>query len=158
MRKSECLLNNFMIKLMISMFKIGIEHLKKPYNEILNALLNELLNYFGDKFISLVVYGSVARGEARKNSDIDILLVIKDLPSSRFARQELFMRIEERIKKVLNKYYKKNYFIDFSPILKTPEEAERITPLYLDMVEDAVIIFDRDFFCKSINQVKEKIG
>jgi predicted nucleotidyltransferase len=106
MRKLECLLNNFIIKL-ISMFKIGIEHLKKPYNEILSALLNELLNYFGDKFISLVVYGSVARGEARKNSDIDILLVIKDLPRYRFERQEIFMRIKERIEKVLNKYYKK---------------------------------------------------
>jgi predicted nucleotidyltransferase len=156
MRKLECLLNNFIIKL-ISMFKIGIEHLKKPYNEILNALLNELINYFGDKFISLVVYGSVARGKARKNSDIDILLVIKDLPRSRFERQELFMKIEERIEKVLNKYYKKNYFIDFSPIFKTPEEAEKITPLYLDMVEDAIIIFDRDFFVKVLTRLKKRL-
>ncbi|MGB9728555.1 MAG: nucleotidyltransferase domain-containing protein [Thermoprotei archaeon] len=139
------------------MFRIGIEHLKEPYNEILKALINELLNYFGDKFISLIVFGSVARGEADKNSDIDILLVIKDLPKTRFERQELFMKIEDKIENILNKLYEKNYLIDFSPILKTPEEASKITPLYLDMVEDAVIAFDRAFFVNILVSLKKKL-
>jgi predicted nucleotidyltransferase len=142
---------------MTNMFKIGIAYLKEPYNEILSALVNELLNYFGDRFISLVVFGSVARGEARKNSDIDVLLIIKDLPRSKFKRQELFMKIEEKIEGVLDKFYENNYLIDFSPILKTPEEAEKITPLYLDMVEDAIIIFDRDFFVKVLTRLRKKL-
>jgi len=127
------------------MFKIGIEHLKEPYNEVLNALVNELLKYFGDRLVSFVVFGSVARGEASKSSDIDALLIIKDLPRSKLERQELFMKIEDKIEDILNKLYEKSYLIDFSPIMKTPEEAAGITPLYLDMVEDAIIIFDRDF-------------
>lgn len=142
---------------MIVMFKIGIENLKEPYNEILSALLYELLNSLGDKLVSFVVFGSVARGEAGKNSDIDILLVVKDLPKSKFKRQELFMKIEERIEGILNKFYEKNYFIDFSPILKTPEEALKITPLYLDMVEDAIIIFDREFFINILTRLKKRL-
>lgn len=142
---------------MIVMFKIGIENLKEPYNEILSTLLYELLNSLGDRLVSFVVFGSVARGEAGKNSDIDILLVVKDLPKSKFKRQELFMKIEERIEGILNKFYEKNYFIDFSPILKTPEEALKITPLYLDMVEDAIIIFDREFFINILTRLKKRL-
>jgi len=33
-----------------------------------------------------------------------------------------------------------------SPIYKTPEEASRLVPLYLDMVEDARLLHDRDGF------------
>lgn len=143
--------------LMTVMFKIGIEHLKEPYNEVLNALVNELLKYFGDRLVSFVVFGSVARGEASKSSDIDVLLIIKDLPRSKLERQELFMKIEDKIEDILNKLYEKSYLIDFSPIMKTPEEAAEITPLYLDMVEDAIIIFDRDFFVKILSRLKKKL-
>ncbi|MEM4484005.1 MAG: nucleotidyltransferase domain-containing protein, partial [Candidatus Methanomethylicia archaeon] len=73
------------------MFKFGIEHLHSPYREVVDALFKELLEYFGDKLISIIVFGSVARGEARKDSDIDLFLVIKDLPKSRFERQDIFM-------------------------------------------------------------------
>ncbi|MEM2550445.1 MAG: nucleotidyltransferase domain-containing protein, partial [Nitrososphaerota archaeon] len=38
------------------------------------------------------------------------------------------------------------YHVEFSPVIKTPEEARVFSPLYLDMVEDAVILFDRDGF------------
>ena len=38
----------------------------------------ELLNTFGSRYSSLVLFGSFARGEARPDSDIDLLLVLKD--------------------------------------------------------------------------------
>ena len=37
-----------------------------------------------------------------------------------------------------------------SPLLKTPEEAERLRPLYLDMVEDAVMVYDQGDFLESV--------
>ena len=44
----------------------------------------------------------------------------------------------------------KGYHIYFSPIIKSVEEAKRISPLYLDMVEDAVILYDREGFFQNI--------
>ncbi|HDN73707.1 MAG TPA: nucleotidyltransferase domain-containing protein, partial [Archaeoglobus sp.] len=52
----------------------------EPYRSILKALLEALRKRFGDKLISLVVYGSVARGEFRRDSDLDILVIIEGLP------------------------------------------------------------------------------
>jgi len=44
------------------------------------------------------------------------------------------------------------YYISLSPVLKTPEEAEKFSPLYLDMVYDAVILYDRNYFFTGILQ------
>ena len=33
--------------------------------------------------------------------------------------------------------------VDLSLVIKTPEEAVKGSPLYLDMVEDAVVLYDR---------------
>lgn len=140
------------------MFKFGIEHLHSPYREVVDALFKKLLEYFGDKLISIIVFGSVARGEARKDSDIDLFLVIKDLPKSRFERQDIFMKIEDEITHILDDLRSKGYYIDFSPILKTPMEASKIIPIYLDMIEDAIIIYDKNFMVNILNRLRNKLN
>ncbi|MEM2137453.1 MAG: nucleotidyltransferase domain-containing protein [Candidatus Methanomethylicia archaeon] len=140
------------------MFKFGIEHLHSPYREVIDTLFKELLEYFGDKLISIIVFGSVARGEARKDSDVDLFLVIKDLPKSRFERQDIFMKIEDEITHILDDLRSKGYYIDFSPILKTPMEASKISPIYLDMVEDAIIVYDKNFMVNILNKLRNKLN
>lgn len=53
------------------MFRKGIEHLSNPYRTVIEALFKELLKIFNDKLVSLIVFGSIARGTARKDSDLD---------------------------------------------------------------------------------------
>jgi len=67
-----------------------------------------------------------------------LLLVIDSIPKRRFERQK--------------------DFIDFSPIIKTPEEVMRLSPPYLDMVEDAIIAYDKDdFFMKILERVRKRL-
>lgn len=136
----------------------GHVKLCEPYKTLLSKLLEETFKKFGDGLVSFVVYGSVARCESRKDSDIDILIVAKNLPRSRLKRQELFIEIEEEIQHEIDKLEAEGYNVDFSPIIKTPEEASKISPLYLDMVEDAVILFDRDhFFNKILENIRNRL-
>jgi hypothetical protein len=115
-------------------------------------MLKIMKEEFKDDLISVVVYGSVARGDNRNDSDVDLLIIMKNLPKdSMLKRIRLFeTKVEDKLN--LDEYWKMGYYISLSPVLKTPEEAEKFSPLYLDMVYDAVILYDRNYFFTRILQ------
>lgn len=122
----------------------------EPYNALLNRLLEALESRFGEKLVSVVVYGSLARGEMRRDSDIDLLILVDGLPRSRLRRQDLFEEAEALIEGDLEKLWAEGFYVTFSPVMKAVEEAGRLTPLYLDMVDDAIILFDRGGFFRGV--------
>ncbi|MEM1507562.1 MAG: nucleotidyltransferase domain-containing protein [Candidatus Bathyarchaeia archaeon] len=129
---------------------MSLEKIKEPYRSLIEKLLNSLFAKLGDKLVSVIVYGSVARGSTRKDSDIDILIVAETLPKSRMMRQKLFLLIEEPLEPLIDDLWDKGFHVDFSPIILSLEEASRIRPIYLDMVEDSIILYDRNGFFKNI--------
>jgi len=47
----------------------------RKYREAVNEFVRRVLERYKDKIDSIILFGSVARGEAREDSDIDILVV-----------------------------------------------------------------------------------
>ncbi|MEM2564604.1 MAG: nucleotidyltransferase domain-containing protein [Candidatus Bathyarchaeia archaeon] len=111
-----------------------------------------------DNLVSVVVYGSVARGSARKDSDIDILIVAENLPKSRMERQRMFLEIESSLEPLINELWDRGFYVDFSPLILSREEASKIRPIYLDMVEDAIILYDKEgFFGNILERLKRRL-
>jgi predicted nucleotidyltransferase len=132
--------------------------IKEPYSTLIEKLLKLLKERFGDDLISIAIYGSIARGDNRNDSDIDLLIIAKNLPSSITERIKIFDSIENLLEEDINELYSKGYYVFFSPIMKTPEEAKRFSPIYMDMTEDAIIIYDKDnFFSNILDRVKSKL-
>jgi predicted nucleotidyltransferase len=52
---------------------------------------------YGDRLISLVLFGSVVRGTMRADSDVDLLLVAAPLPRGRMARVREFEVVGQRV-------------------------------------------------------------
>ncbi|MEM4616765.1 MAG: nucleotidyltransferase domain-containing protein [Archaeoglobaceae archaeon] len=128
----------------------------EPYKSILEKLLEALKEKYNERLISVVLFGSVARGEARRDSDIDLLLVIEGLPKSRLKRQEEFLEVESNLVEMIEAL--EDYTIEISPIMKTPDEVAKYPPILLDMVEDAIILHDRnDFFKNLIEDLRKKL-
>lgn len=135
-----------------------MEHLAEPYRTLISRLLEELLKLVNSRLKSLVVYGSVARGDYRRDSDVDLLVVIDGLPRSRFERLRLFSEAEARLEELLERLLDEGYAVSLSPVIKTPEEASRFSPLYLDMIEDAVVVYDENSFFENILvKLREKL-
>jgi predicted nucleotidyltransferase len=119
---------------------------------LLDRLTSLCKEGYGDRLVSLVVFGSVGRGTARPDSDIDLLLVIKDLPNGRIARVTEFMPMEIAPRNAIKTR------IELSPVFKTPEEILNGSPLLLDMVEDSRLLFDReDFFQHAMKHLDERL-
>jgi len=131
-------------------YRVGLEHLLEPYRSVVGKLLEGLLATWGEKLVSFVVFGSVARGEAREDSDIDVLVIGADLPRQRFKRQELFEIAERFVEPLIEGLRSKGFDMDFSPVILDVEEARRRRPIYLDMVMDAVIVYDREGFFEGV--------
>jgi len=106
-------------------------------------------DHYGEKLMSVILYGSVARKNWNAHSDLDFLVVARDLPRGRFARVRDFAEVETRLDGLLEATHQAGWWIELSPVFKKPEEVEVGSPLFLDMVEDAELLLDRgDFFKK----------
>jgi len=132
--------------------------LKEKYKDLIGLLLKEIKNFYKERLVSVVIFGSVARGTQRFDSDIDILIVVKDLPKGRLKRTIEFMEIEEKIENYLKDLENIGIHTYISPVLKTPEEIKMGSLLFLDLVEDAKILYDKeDFFKKELEKIKETL-
>jgi hypothetical protein len=116
------------------------------YESLLSRLLDGCRQHYGDRLVSLVVYGSVGRGTPRADSDLDLLIVAERLPSGRVARSEEFRAVEDALGPETAALRRAGFTCELSPVFKTPAEVEQGSPLFLDMIDDARLLFDRNGF------------
>ncbi|MBI1736646.1 MAG: nucleotidyltransferase domain-containing protein [Candidatus Rokubacteria bacterium] len=128
------------------------------YDRLLDGLLQALIAQYGGRLRSVVVFGSVGRGTPREDSDVDVLIVAGDLPRGRFARVEEFERVEARLGTDLCRVAPGGPAVTLSPVFKTPEEVQAGSPLFLDMVDDARILYDADgFFAGYLDRLRRRL-
>jgi len=51
--------------------------IQKKYRGAVEEFVRRVLGRYRDKIDSIILFGSVARGEAKEDSDIDVLIVVK---------------------------------------------------------------------------------
>jgi predicted nucleotidyltransferase len=132
--------------------------LKESFEALLQEILSSLREYYGDRLVSLAVFGSVARGTQRPDSDVDLLVVCDSLPIGRTRRIAEFGEAEKRLGPVFSDLRRRGISTDLSPVLKTPAEVERGGLFYIDLVEDARLLYDRGDFLKGfLERVRSRL-
>jgi hypothetical protein len=97
---------------------------------------------FGESLVALVAFGSQVLDRARAESDLDLLIVIRDLPSRRFDRHRLLSPLAHRVSD--------EFAATISPVLLTPAEASSVKPFYLGLLDGHRILVDRGGFVRDI--------
>jgi predicted nucleotidyltransferase len=113
----------------------------------LRQAVDHLLAALGENLMGVVLYGSRARGEAREESDVDLLVIARGLPEGWYKRR-VFVH---RPLKAIN---------DAPPILvfaQTPEEFEQHFPsIYLDIGQDGIILYDpQGYIAHRLQRIRE---
>lgn len=134
------------------------------YKELLGDFINIVKNTLGDQVISIILYGSVARGTAKTDSDVDLLLILKEAAPQYWKRLQPFFSILKEMKKQQSWEKLENQGItpSLNLLLLSLEEAKENRYLYMDMIEEAVILVDTDGFfqgrLESFRQRLEHLG
>jgi hypothetical protein len=81
---------------------------------------------------------------------VDLLVIAEGLSARRWERYGWLEEAERTVEPQLKALWQRGITAEVSVILKTPEEAARITPLYLDLTEDAHILYEREPFLSAI--------
>jgi len=132
--------------------------LMKHFEVLLKDLPEACQMNYGKRLISLVVFGSVGRHLPKPDSDIDLLLIVDPPPEGRLHRVEEFGNVEHRLSDALKRARNSGIHTRFSPVFKTPDEARKGSPLLLDMIEDSVVLIDREgFFQSMMTGLKERL-
>ncbi len=128
------------------------------FEGLLKILLDRSAAFYGGRLVSFVVFGSVGRKAMRPESDIDFLLVVEDLPRGRLRRVAEFEAVESEMRPYLEEARGDGIDAALSPVFKTPSEVRAGSPLFLDMVEDSRILFDKDdFFKKELERLRARL-
>jgi predicted nucleotidyltransferase len=100
-------------------------------------MVQALRDGFGDQLISVVVYGSHARGTAKPGSDVDLLVVVRELPRDWRA----IHRLEDEWARHGRRFGRR-----FQVMLATPQDVEDsvecAAPLMLEIHANYKIILD----------------
>jgi predicted nucleotidyltransferase len=135
----------------------GFPSLAQNREQVLSALRRSCEEVYGERLTTVAVFGSAGRGTARPDSDLDLLLVAEPLPDGRMRRVDEFAAVEKRLSDLLAPEAGAAPLL--SPVLKTPAEVGHGSPLFLDMTEDARILFDRrSFFARELDRLRKRLA
>jgi predicted nucleotidyltransferase len=143
--------------------------LREAFDHLAHRLREECLERYRDRLVSVVLFGSVARGTMRPDSDMDILLVVEPLPQGRTARVREFEDIDRALEADLELARRSGIQTLLAPVFKTRDEVGQGSPLFLDMTIEARILFDREGFfdhylqdlrarMKALGSVRKELG
>ncbi|RLF11571.1 MAG: hypothetical protein DRJ98_03165 [Thermoprotei archaeon] len=107
---------------------------------------------------SVCLYGSVARGKARLDSDLDFLVVSDAFKGSLSSRIEELCQVDEEVAGELRRLRKLGVYtsLSFYPLRK--EEVLRFPPILLDLTVEGIIVHDRELFLeKALAMLRDKL-
>jgi predicted nucleotidyltransferase len=117
-------------------------------SDLLPQLCSHYRVLFGERLLALAMFGSRARGDARPESDIDLMLIAEALPADPFERTRLVRAqgLEANDPSV-------------SVRALSPSEYERdIAPIDLDIALDASVLYDRDsYLAQRLDLIRQRI-
>lgn len=129
----------------------------RPY---IGRFCEKLLERYGDNLIGLLLFGSVARGDWDKDSDIDLLIVLRRLRKSKrdTLREIIELRRELRGSQEYRDCVSMGYYPTVEAYPLEMEEARRFRRMYLDALTEGTVIFEREsFLTELIGRFQERL-
>ena len=130
----------------------------KVYKNYLQSFCDCLKTSFGDeRILSVALFGSVARGQARSDSDIDLLIVHTEVdfnPTHRSVDIALALREENEYKRLIG------HGLDPQPscIFMTERELWERPHILLDVLVEGILLYDEGVLESRLGALKKRLN
>ena len=132
---------------------IDVLRVHEEARPVLRTYLAELFERYRDRVVSIVLYGSFSVGKYHRESDIDLLLVIEGY------RWEETLRFDRSGRLAFRQWQLDRRHHTVLPYPLTTEQARYHRPIYLDMVEDGMILYDKGgFIGKVFDEIRKRLA
>jgi predicted nucleotidyltransferase len=103
---------------------------------------------FKENLVSIVLFGSYARGNFKETSDVDLLVIVKDLPKGWKERKKLFEEIVRRIDEKYGKY------LEVIPLTEKEllTNIDHCNSFLITLFLGHKVFFDNNFFTESFKK------
>ncbi len=126
----------------------------------LKKIKDSIISFYGENLLSAVVFGSAAREDFQKGSDLDLLIILRENKDSMGKRIDEFMKLFREIRNSIEFSSAKSCGLPhkIEPVILTLEEFKLHPPLLLDLTTDAKILIDeKDIFSNEIDLLKKSL-
>ena len=130
----------------------------KTYEKFLGIILEQLRESFGvDVVLSFALFGSVARGTAGPESDIDVLIVHEEVdfrPTKRFVEVLMILRRHPEYLRLRDS----GFLPDPYPVFMTEKELWERPHILLDILDDGIIIYDTGVLRRRLETLRSRLS
>ncbi len=127
--------------------------LRKGIRSYIDAFVSDAS--LNGSIMGVLLFGSVARGSYTKESDIDLLVVADRQALSLFGDVH---RMVDRAEELRADLVKENLHMRITPVLLSAEELRHFRPIYIDFLEDGVILFERgEMLSMFLNDIRKSV-
>lgn len=130
------------------------------WEAFLEKIKEASLSFYGKNLLAVVIFGSAARGDFQKGSDLDLLIILREGKDSMGKRIDEFMKIEWGMRKSLEYKMLKEQKLPhrIEPVILDLEEFRKHPPFLLDLITDAKILIDKDdVFSREMDVLKKRL-
>lgn len=117
---------------------------EQAFSKISSAVRDACRDVYAERLVGLVLFGSVALGTMRADSDVDLLVVAEPLPEWRMDRTVEWDGVERLCAPTLERARRRGVDTRLAPMFRTPDELALGGFIIYDIAFDGVILYDFD--------------
>ncbi len=114
-----------------------MRNMPKNIEKIVRKFVNQANELLGDRIKKIILYGSYARGDYKKNSDVD-LMILTDLSDDEI------IEFREKISDIAFEIeFENNFDVMLSPLLKNIDKFNywlEALPFYMNVEKEGVVL------------------
>ncbi len=128
------------------------------FGAVLGRYCRILRQHFGERLLGVLLFGSIARGDWTKDSDIDLLVVVDRWDLKTWSRSSKLLGLGKMLRKT--REYTDSVGAGFMPTIQhhplSSEEESLNHRIYIDIVLDGITIYEKDaYITRLIGNLRE---